>query len=112
MRICFRSTVRPENIAEYARRHAAVWPDMLEALKRTGWGNYSLFLDSDGLLIGYLECDSFESSLALMQLEEVNSRWQAYMADLFTDGTQRPDQGFHLVPEVFNLEQQHAHVAG
>jgi hypothetical protein len=33
-----------------------------QALKDAGWNNYSLFLDDDGLLIGYLECDDFDAA--------------------------------------------------
>ena len=54
-RVCFQLQVRPDRIADYRERHAAVWPEMLQALKRTGWNNYPLFLREDGLLIGYLE---------------------------------------------------------
>lgn len=106
MRVCFRSTVRPEDVAEYRRRHAQVWPDMLRALERSGWQNYSLFLDDDGLLIGYLECEDYQESLALMQLEGINAQWQAHMKDLFNHGEQNPDQGFVVLPEVFNLAVQ------
>jgi L-rhamnose mutarotase len=51
-RYCFLLRVRPDRMAEYRRRHAAVWPDMLQALADTGWRNYSLFLADDGLLVG------------------------------------------------------------
>ena len=54
MRVCFRSSVQPGLIDEYRRRHAAVWPEMLHALKDAGWHDYSLFLGEDGLLIGYV----------------------------------------------------------
>ncbi|MBT1002266.1 L-rhamnose mutarotase [Paenarthrobacter sp. DKR-5] len=108
MRVCLRSSVDPSRLEEYRQRHAEVWPEMLEALHRTGWRNYSLFLADDGLLIGYLECDDFDASLALMQLEEVNARWQKEMAALFSDPGQQPDQGFVRVPEIFNLEDQRA----
>jgi L-rhamnose mutarotase len=43
-RICFTLQVRPERLEEYRRRHAAVWPEMLTALRDTGWHDYSLFL--------------------------------------------------------------------
>jgi len=42
-RYCFLLQVRPELLAEYRERHGAVWPDMLRALRETGWRNYSLF---------------------------------------------------------------------
>ena len=40
---------------------------MLEALRATGWHNYSLFLRPDGLLVGYLETPDFEQARARMQ---------------------------------------------
>jgi L-rhamnose mutarotase len=91
---------------EYRRRHAAVWPEMLQALKDAGWNNYSLFLAEDGLLIGYLECDDFDAARARMALADVNGRWQAEMAKLFENTDQAPDEGFQVLEEVFNLESQ------
>jgi L-rhamnose mutarotase len=112
MRVCFRSSVQPELLAEYRRRHAAVWPEMLAALKEAGWNNYSLFLDNDGLLVGYLECDDFDAVRARMALTDVNARWQAEMATLFRDSDVPPDEGFRVLDEVFNLEAQLAAAAG
>jgi L-rhamnose mutarotase len=91
---------------EYRRRHAAVWPEMLRALKDAGWNNYSLFLAEDGLLIGYLECDDFDTARARMALADVNARWQAEMAKLFENTDQAPDEGFQVLEEVFNLDSQ------
>ena len=106
-RVCFRLQVRPELQAEYVRRHAAVWPDMLAALAETGWHNYSLFLGSDGLLIGYFETPDLQAALDGMEQRDVNARWQAEMAPFFEalDG-RRPDEGFVRLQEVFNLESQ------
>lgn len=111
MRVCFRSTVNPAMIPEYRRRHAAVWPEMLQELKAAGWNNYSLFLAADGLLVGYVECEDFDAIRARMALTAVNARWQAEMATLFEDSGQAPDEGFQVMEEVFNLEDQLA-VAG
>lgn len=106
-RYCFNLQVRPERMAEYQERHRAVWPQMLEALRDTGWRNYSLFLRSDGLLIGYVEADDLQAAQAAMADTEVNARWQAEMAPFFTgiDG-RPPDEGFILLTEVFHLEDQ------
>jgi L-rhamnose mutarotase len=96
MRVCFRSSVQPELMAEYKQRHAAVWPEMLSALKNAGWNNYSLFLAPDGQLIGYLECEDYEAAQARMALTDVNARWQAEMATLFANSDVPPDQGFRI----------------
>ncbi|WP_100444402.1 L-rhamnose mutarotase [Glycomyces xiaoerkulensis] len=106
-RVCFTLRVRPDRLAEYRERHAAVWPDMLRALSETGWGNYSLFLSDDGLLIGYLETEDFDAARAAMAERDVNARWQAEMAPFFegTDGASA-DESFNVIPEVFHLEDQ------
>ncbi|WP_182525353.1 L-rhamnose mutarotase [Nocardioides dongkuii] len=109
-RVCFQLQVRPDRMAEYKERHAAVWPDMLAALHDTGWHNYSLFLREDGLLIGYLETPDLAAAQAGMAATEVNARWQAEMGEFFVelDGVP-PDQGFLVLEEVFHLEDQLDH---
>lgn len=107
MRVCFQLQVKPDRLDEYRERHAAVWPEMLEALDLAGWHNYSLFLGPDGLLIGYFETSSLDDALAAMAATEVNRRWQAEMAEYFEapDG-RAPDEGFLVLEEVFHLEDQ------
>ena len=106
-RVCFQLQVKPERIEEYTARHAAVWPEMLEALAATGWHNYSLFVRHDGLLIGYFETPSLEAAVAGMAATEVNQRWQDEMAPFFEGlGAARPDTGFRQLREVFHLEDQ------
>ena len=106
-RYCFTLHVRPDRLAEYRERHAAVWPDMLRALRETGWRNYSLFARPDGLLVGYVEADDLDAAQRAMAMTEVNARWQAQMSRFFTGlGGRPPDEGFVLLEEVFNLEDQ------
>jgi L-rhamnose mutarotase len=103
-RICFQLQVRPDRLDEYRERHAAVWPEMREALTATGWRNYSLFLSETGQLIGYLECDDFAAIQQAMAATDVNARWQAEMAPFFEGlegGT--ADEGMRPIPEVFHL---------
>jgi L-rhamnose mutarotase len=106
-RVCFSLQVKPDRIEEYRERHAAVWPDMLQALAAAGWRNYSLFLRDDGLLVGYFETPSLADALAGMAATDVNARWQAEMAGYFVDLSHaRPDTGFVQLTEVFHLEDQ------
>ena len=106
-RYCFLLQVRRELLAEYRQRHAAVWPEMLQALHESGWHNYSLFARPDGLLVGYVEADDLQAAQAAMAAAEVNTRWQREMSRFFIglDG-RGPDEGFELLDEVFHLEDQ------
>ena len=109
-RYCFQLQVKPDRIAEYRERHAAVWPEMLRALAETGWHNYSLFLGGDGLLIGYVESPDLAAAQVAMDDTDVNHRWQAEMGEFFEALDVPPDQGLTLLEEVFHLEDQIAHL--
>jgi L-rhamnose mutarotase len=102
-RVCFLARVRPDRLAEYRERHKDVWPEMRAALSEAGWGNYSIFLAADGLLVGYLETDDYRAALDAMAATDVNQRWQAEMAEFFVaDGP--PDQSFARMTEIFHLD--------
>lgn len=103
-RICFLLKVRPEHVEEYRRRHAEVWPELLEALRATGWRNYSLYLRPDGLLVGHFETDDLDAALTGMAATEVNARWQAEMAPFFEGLPGAPDEGIVPLAEVFHLD--------
>jgi L-rhamnose mutarotase len=105
VRVCFQLQVKAERLVEYRERHAAVWPEMRAALAAAGWRNYSLFAADTGMIIGYVECDDFEASLAAMALTDVNARWQAEMAEYFVGLDElRPDEGLLELAEIFHLD--------
>jgi L-rhamnose mutarotase len=104
-RICFLLQVRPERLAEYKQRHKNVWPDMLQALRDTGWTNYSLFLREDGLLVGYVETSDFDAAHTAMAKLEVNRRWQTEMSEFFIAPPDlTPDKAMRPLEEVFHLD--------
>jgi L-rhamnose mutarotase len=105
MRVCFLLKVRKEMVAQYKERHAHVWPEMLRALKETGWKNYSLFLKPDGLLVGYLETDDFAKCSTAMKAHPINARWQSEMAQFFESiGNGAADDNMFPLEEVFHLD--------
>ncbi len=102
-RVGFTMRVLPGQEGEYRRRHAAVWPEMLDALKAAGCRDYSIFIrESD--LFAYLEVDDFDAFRRSMAASPVNTRWQAEMAHLI-DPLTDPATGFHQrLEEVFHLD--------
>ena len=83
-RCCFLLRVRPERLTEYIEVHQHVWQDMRDALSNAGWRRYSLFLrPEDGLVVGYFESDDTAAAMRAMEDSDVNTRWQAEMAQYF-----------------------------
>ena len=102
-RVGFTMQVLPGKEAEYRRRHAAVWPDMLDALRSAGARDYSIFIRGSDLF-AYLVVDDFDAFRASMAASPVNARWQAEMASLI-DPLTDPATGFHQrLDEVFHLD--------
>ena len=104
-RVCFQLRIKPARLDEYVERHAAVWPEFLEALRDCGWRNYSLFLRQDGELTGYFETDDLQAAEARMADLAVNDRWQADMRQFFDVPHGEEPSSVRLL-EVFNLEDQ------
>ena len=102
-RVGFTMRLLPGQEAEYRRRHAAVWPEMLDALRAAGARDYSIFLDGDrpvrlprGRRLRGVPGDDGG--------QRVNDRWQADMAALI-DPLTDPATGFHRrLDEVFHLD--------
>lgn len=110
-RVAFLLKVKQDKIEEYKKHHEAVWPEMLDALRRTGWHNYSLFMRDDGLLFGYFEAEeSFAKSLEGMSREEINAKWQDFMAPYFENLAAlegiaaHADENMQELVEVFHLD--------
>jgi len=102
-RVGFTMRLRPGQEAEYRRRHSAVWPDMLDALRAAGAHDYSIFIHGDDLF-AYLEVEDFAAFRAFMAAAPVNDRWQAEMAPLIDPMTD-PATGFHQrLEEIFHLD--------
>ena len=102
-RVGFTMRILPGQEAEYRRRHAAVWPEMLDALKTAGCRDYSIYIRGSDLF-AYLEVDDFSGFRASMAASPVNARWQGEMVELI-DPLTDPATGFHQrLEEIFHLD--------
>ena len=41
-RVCFTFDIYDGKVAEYEKRHAEIWPELVEALKECGFTNYTI----------------------------------------------------------------------
>ena len=102
-RVAFQMKVKKEQLKEYVKWHENVWPEMIEALKKSEWKNYSLFMRKDGMIFGYVEVpDSFTLALDRMSEEEINDKWQDLMAPYFENiGGEHSEERIIILEEVF-----------
>ena len=100
-RSAFVLRVRPDKIDEYVAAHAAVWPELLAALKGAGIRNYSIFRDGNQV-VGYFEADDLEHASRYLESQSVATRWEDAMAELLEERV--PDGGPPSLPRIFRLD--------
>lgn len=102
-RIAFTMRVKPDQEAEYRRRHQSVWPEMLLALKDAGCSNYSIYMKGRDLF-AFMEVDDFERFKRHLAASGDAQRWEEHMSGIMERGI-LPETGFHeRLVEVFHLD--------
>lgn len=90
--------VFPNCHAEYKKRHAEIWPELVNMLTEFGAHNYSIHLDPvTNSLFAYLEIDE-ENKWSQSAETDICQKWWAYMKDVMETN---PDNS----PVIINLEE-------
>jgi len=88
---------------EYARRHAALWPEMKDMIRDFGGHNYSIFLDEEtNVLFGYIELED-EARWSASADTAICRKWWDYMADIMDVNPDNSPVAVDLRP-VFHLD--------
>jgi len=100
-RIGRRSRLKPGKVDAYVQAHREIWPEMHEAIERSGIRNYSIYLD--GLdLFAYFEVDDVERAYNFLAQQPIAQRWQESMSDYMD--AEDPAHPWRVLDEVFHLD--------
>lgn len=102
-RYAWKARVLPGKLEEYKRRHAVIWPEMVEVLKRAGISNYSIWNTGDELF-GYYECESRNEAARVQAESPVVDRWNEYMKDVMVMEMDPVTGAQPLMEEAWYLE--------
>jgi L-rhamnose mutarotase len=97
--------VKPDQIAEYERIHAEVWPGVLATLKRANVSKFSIFR-FENMLFSYMEYTGkdYEADMALISADPVTQDWWKITAPMQNPVPQKKEnEWWHQIPEVFQL---------
>jgi L-rhamnose mutarotase len=97
--------VKPDQIAEYERIHAEVWPGVLATLKRANVSKFSIFR-FENMLFSYMEYTGkdYEADMALISADPVTQEWWKVTAPMQNPVPQKKEnEWWHQIPEVFQL---------
>lgn len=95
--------VRPGYEDEYERRHANIWPELLEEMRRAGQRDYAIF--RHGLtLFGTFACDDLQKVYDVMKDSEVFAKWGLFNGHLMKAEID-PTTGYpYMLPLVWEFE--------
>lgn len=103
--------LRPEDIDEYKRLHAAVWPEVLEKIRQCHIRNYSIYLrrldDGDHYLFSYFEYvgSDFAADMATMAADAATQRWWALCKPMQQPlATRDRDEWWAAMEEIFHQD--------
>jgi L-rhamnose mutarotase len=101
--IAFRMQLNPGQAAEYARRHDAIWPELVSLLKVAGISDYSIFLDPETDCLFAVLRRTPDHRMAALPAEAVMQRWWAFMGDIMATNADASPVAVPLAP-VFHLD--------
>lgn len=100
--------IDPQSIPEYKRLHAAVWPGVLERLRRSNITNYSIFLkEPENLMFSYWEYTGtdFEADSAAIAADAETRDWWKVCGPMQRPlESRKPDEWWASMEEVFHLD--------
>lgn len=103
--------IKPEDIAEYNRLHAAVWPEILAKLGDVNIRNYSIYLaevkKGEFYLFSTFEYTGgdFEADMARMAADPATKRWWKITEPLQVPvATRKEGEWWHTIEEVFHMD--------
>jgi L-rhamnose mutarotase len=103
--------IKQENIEEYKRLHADVWPQVLSKLREVNIRNYSIYLaeveKGRFYLFSYFEYtgDDFKADMARMAADPNTKRWWKHTDPLQAPvPTRKEGEWWATIEEVFHMD--------
>ncbi|MBD8877129.1 L-rhamnose mutarotase [Roseibium polysiphoniae] len=100
--------IDPARIAEYKEVHSAVWPEILERLKKSNITNYSIFLrEPENVMFGYWEYTGtdFDADNAAIAADPLTQEWWKLCGPMQHPLSSRGEgEWWAAMEEVFHLD--------
>jgi L-rhamnose mutarotase len=102
VKVGLHTRLKPGSEERYEQYHAAVWPEVLEGMRRSGVTKWVIF--RDGLdLFHYVECEDYDRALAELAQSPIDQRWQAEMAPMMEVAHDLSGSGSDRLRIIFEL---------
>ncbi len=102
-REAFKMYLKPGMEAEYQKRHAAIWPEIVKMLKDGGVFDYSIYWDKETNILFAFQKTEGDGGSQDMGTNPICQKWWDYMADIMDTN---PDNSPVSIPlkEMFHMD--------
>jgi L-rhamnose mutarotase len=87
---------------DYIEAHKAVWPELLDAMRKLGVEKESCFVFG-GYIFVYVEAPDIEKTMAALALDPINRKWDVFMETLLESPVEGCPDLFPEMKEVFRM---------
>jgi L-rhamnose mutarotase len=72
--ICEMMKLKPENVKDYIEMHNNTWPELIKAIKDSGFVEEYIYI-LDNLVIVIMKCEDFKKSCKILLDKEIFQKW-------------------------------------
>jgi len=104
-RIGFRMKIKPEFHVEYVKIHQNVDRELIEEYRMLGVTNYAIFIQEDGTLFAFMECDDWAAFERAVQRSPNQAEWAKKVYHMFETQPDR-EGGMAMLQEAFHMDEE------
>jgi L-rhamnose mutarotase len=86
----------------YDAAHAAVWPELLQAIRDAGFTRWLIFRDGREIF-HTIDCEDYDRGIAQLAASPINQRWQQEMAQYMEVTHDYSGSAVDRLPLIFDL---------
>ena len=102
MNVGLHTRLKPGSEERYEEYHRAVWPEVIEAIRRSGIRSYFIF--RDGLdLFHFIDCDDYDRAIAEIAADPASMRWEAEIATMMAVTHDFSGEGSDRMSKIWEL---------
>jgi L-rhamnose mutarotase len=94
--------LKPGAEERYEEYHRAVWPEVVDAIRKAGISRYLIF--RDGLdVFHFIECEDYDRAIAEISTDPTSMRWEAEIATMMAVTHDFTGEGSDRMRKIWEL---------
>jgi len=104
IRNAFKMKLSSGNIEEYRKRHDAIWPELIAALREAGIRDYSIYYDPETQTLFAFQKLTDDNTAGALPLNPVVRKWWDHMNDGIMEYNENNEPVSIPLAEVFHMD--------